>query len=494
MTKSAQDAAPLHVVCYNQFMGKKNSKPVVALVGRPNVGKSTMFNRLVGRRKALVDSTPGLTRDRNYAAASVADIPFMVVDTGGFERDTDGTLLSQMRAQTMFAVEEADAVVFIADAKTGLTHSDKDIVRILQRSHKDIIYVVNKVDSEKQEPQALDFCELGAPFIALSARTGYGFDDLRDTLAATLRGIDLNEAEEAVPEQGPVKVAVVGRPNVGKSTLINLLLGEERLVANPEPGTTRDSIDTLVKRGNREYLFIDTAGIRRKSRIEDRAEKFSAIKAFQSIDRADIVLVMMDASEPATDQDVRIAGHAHEASRGVILVLNKWDLVPKEAQDHDEFIDKVRFKIKFLDHSPIVTISAVKGTRAVKLFDLVDHLNECRLKRVTTGELNRFIQNMVKTHPPGMFHNHKPVKFLFVTQVQVGPPTFVFSCNYPEALHFSYIRFIENRIREAFGFDGAPIKLILRKRSERGAAPQRSNRGPGPARRERSARDKGRSS
>jgi GTP-binding protein len=445
---------------------------VVALVGRPNVGKSTMFNRLVGQRRALVDSTPGLTRDRNYAEASVGDIRFIVVDTGGFEPETDGVLLSQMRTQTMLAIEEADAVVFLGDAKAGLTHSDRDIVRILQRSHRHIIYVVNKVDAEKQEPQGLEFYELGAPFITLSARTGYGFDDLKEALVTVLRDVGGREPDASEETQGPVKVAVVGRPNVGKSTLINLLLGTERLVANPEPGTTRDSIDTLVTHHGRQYLFIDTAGIRRKSRVVDRVEKFSSIKAFRSIDRADIVLVMMDATEPATEQDVRIAGYAHERGRGIVLALNKWDLVPKDAQTNDEFVEKVRFRMKFLEHSPVVTISALEGTRASKLFDLVDRLNECRLKRVTTGELNRFIQDMVKAHPPGMFQNRKPVKFLFATQASVGPPTFVFSCNYPEALHFSYIRFIENRIRETFGFGGAPIKIIMRKRSERGQAPK----------------------
>lgn len=450
-------------------MGRRTSKKVIALVGRPNVGKSTMFNMLVRSRKALVDDTPGLTRDRNYAEVTIDDKSFVVVDTGGFEPTTDDVLLSQMRAQTMIAIEEADLVVFLGDGKAGITPSDEEIVRTLQRTDKKIFYAVNKIDSEKQENLAYEFYRLGIEKLhPVSAMTGYGMGELIDDLAAEIpSAIPSPEPEESVPDL-TVRVAVVGRPNVGKSTLINLLLGEERLVANPEPGTTRDSIDTVVRSHGKEYLFIDTAGIRRRSRVVDRVEKYSVIKAFRSVDRADIVILMMDATEPLTEQDARIAGYAYEKGRAVILLLNKWDLVQKDANTHLAYLEAARRTLKFLDHAPVLTVSALKGTRAVKIFGIIDDLNTRYRKRIPTADLNKFLEHATSLQPPGLHRKKRPVKIYYLTQVKVAPPTFIFFCNYPESIHFSYRRYLENRLREAFDFGGAPLKLYFKKREKRG--------------------------
>jgi GTPase len=445
-------------------MGKGFTKTLVSLVGRPNVGKSTMFNLLCGARKAVVDSTPGLTRDRHYAEVTVRDKSFIVVDTGGFEPTSHDVMLSQMRTQTMVAIEQSDIIIFLVDAKAGINPSDYEIVRLLQQTDKKVFYAVNKIDSEKQEPQMADFYALGVePIFPVSAMAGYGMGELIDALLEEIPG-DADPSDQAQESEPLLKVAVVGRPNVGKSTLINLLLGEERLVANPNPGTTRDSIDTVVRHYGKEYLFIDTAGIRRRTRIVDRVEKFSVIKAFRSIDRADIVLVIMDAAEPATDQDARIAGYAFDKARGVILVLNKWDQIPKDSNTVTLYYDTVRQAFKYLHFAPIVTISALKGTRAVKLFQLIDSLEQNYRKRISTGELNRFLASTLAQNPPGMHHKTKRIKIYYLTQVKASPPTFMFFCNYPESIHFSYHRFMENRLREAFDFGGSPLRLIFRKR------------------------------
>jgi len=446
-------------------MARASSRKLVALVGRPNVGKSTMFNTLVGSRRALVEDTPGLTRDRNYAEVTISDRSFVVVDTGGFEPTSDDVMLSQMRTQTLVAIEEADLIIFLGDGQVGVTPSDHEIVRALEQTEKKVFYTVNKIDSEKQEDLIADFYSLGVdPLITVSGLTGYGMGELVD---AVLEEIPPEGAESDQPELFPdstTKVAVVGRPNSGKSTLINLLLGKERLVANPEPGTTRDSIDTVVRRHGKEYLFIDTAGIRRRSRIVDRVEKYSIIKAFQTIDRADMVLLMMDATEPVTDQDARIAGYAFEKGRALILALNKWDLVNKDNKTHAEYIEKVRSTLKYLPHAPIITISALKGTRAVKVFDLIDELDHQYRKKVATSRLNRLLEEVVARHPPGMHRKTKPIKIYYVTQVRTAPPAFTFFCNYPESIHFSYRRFLSNRLREELGFGGSPLRLWFKKR------------------------------
>ena len=449
-------------------MSRRSPKTLVALVGRPNVGKSTMFNLLVGSRKAIVEDTPCLTRDRNYAEATLRDKSFIVVDTGGFEPTTDDVILSQMRTQTLVAIEQADLVLFLADARTGVTPSDAEIVRALQQTDKKVYYAANKIDSEKHENLVYDFYSLGVdPVFGVSALTGYGMDDLLDALLAEIPETASPGEKDEPPLESVIKVAVVGRPNVGKSSLINLLLGEERLLANPEPGTTRDSIDTVVRYHGREYLFIDTAGIRRRSRIVDRVEKYSVIKAFQSVDRAEIVLLMMDATEPVTEQDARIAGYAFEKGRAIILLLNKWDLVEKDSNTHIQFVEKVRDTLKYIDHAPVLTMSATKGTRAVKIFGLIDDLSQRYRKRVSTAEVNRFLEEVTAQHPPGLHRGGKRVKIYYVTQVRASPPTFMFFCNYPQAIHFYYRRFLENRIRESFGFGGSPLKLVFKKRMEK---------------------------
>ncbi|HMK36949.1 MAG TPA: ribosome biogenesis GTPase Der [Desulfomonilaceae bacterium] len=446
--------------------GNTSKKKLIALVGRPNVGKSTMFNLLTKTRKALVEDTPGLTRDRNYAEVFIRDKSFLVVDTGGFEPTSDDVMLSQMRTQTMVAIEQADVIIFVGDAKVGITPSDHEIVRTLQQTDKKVFYAANKTDSEKQENLAVDFFELGIePIFPVSAMTGYGMDELIDAILEEI-------PEESPPGEGliprdAIRVAVVGRPNVGKSTLINLLLGEERLVANPEPGTTRDSIDTVVRREGKEYLFIDTAGVRRRARIVDRLEKYSVIKAFQSVDRAEIAIVMLDSREGVTDQDARIAGYAFEKGRGVILVLNKWDLIPKNTLTINEYMARVRESLKYLEYAPILSISALKGTRAVKLFGLIEDLYSRYTKRINTAELNRFIIDVAAQHPPGMYRKTKPIKMYYLTQIRTKPPTFMFFCNYPESIHFSYRRFLENRLRESFDFGSSPLQLVFKKRQGR---------------------------
>ncbi|HTY25529.1 MAG TPA: ribosome biogenesis GTPase Der [Desulfomonilaceae bacterium] len=446
-------------------MTKGSSKIVVALVGRPNVGKSTMFNMLCGTRKALVEDTPGLTRDRNYADVTVRGKSFVVVDTGGFEPQTDDAMLAQIRTQTMVAVEQADVIVFLGDGKAGIVPSDHEIVGILRQTDKRVLYTVNKIDSEKQEDFAVDFFRLGVePIFPVSALSGYGMSELIDALIEEIPDNSIHRERDSMTAGSLIKVAVVGRPNVGKSTLINLLLGEDRLVASEKPGTTRDAIDTLVRHHGKSYLFIDTAGIRRRSRIVDRVEKYSVIKAFQSIDRADIVLVMLDAREGVTDQDARITGYAFEKGRGVILVLNKWDLIQKDSNTINAYMEEVRQALKYLAYAPILTISSLKGTRAVKLFGLIDDLSFKYRKRVPTAELNRFLEETVAHNPPGMHRKTKRIKIYYLTQVRVAPPTFLLFCNYPDSIHFSYKRFLENRLRDFFDFNGVTLRLLFKKR------------------------------
>ncbi|MEJ2715690.1 MAG: ribosome biogenesis GTPase Der [Deltaproteobacteria bacterium] len=447
---------------------KGTSRKMVALVGRPNVGKSTMFNMLVGVRKALVEDTPGLTRDRNYAEVTVQDKTFVVVDTGGFEPTSEDALLSQMRMQTMVAIEQADLIVFLGDGKVGITPSDREIVRTLEQTDKKVFYAVNKIDSEKFEDLAVDFYSVGVEQVfPVSAMTGYGMGELLDALLEEIPTQDSSPQEGKEHPEPLVKLAVVGRPNVGKSTLINLLLGKERLLAHSRPGTTRDSIDTIVRHHGTEYLFTDTAGIRRRSRIVDRVEKYSVIKSFRSIDRSDIVLLIMDATEPLTEQDARIAGYAFEKGRAIIILLNKWDLLSKDSNTHKRYVERVRHSLKYIDHAPVLTISALKGTRASRIFDLIRDLDRCYRKRVSTSALNRLLEDVVSQHPPGMHRGKKRIKIYYLTQVRVAPPSFLLFCNYPESIHFSYRRFLENRLRDSFDFGGSPIRLVFRKREEK---------------------------
>ncbi len=437
-------------------------KPIIAIVGRPNVGKSTLFNRLVGRRKAMVDDMPGVTRDRNYAEVNRFDIPFILVDTGGFEPETSDKLLQQMREQSRFAMEEADLILFVMDARDGLTPADRDVVEMLRRINKPVFHIINKVDGEKQEANAGDFYCLGVDHIhTISAEHNRGVGDLMDEVLAALPYNREKDEDEEI-----TKIAVVGRPNVGKSTLVNRLLGYERVVANPTAGTTRDAVDTRFTVNKKPYLLIDTAGIRRKGKTVEKIEKYSVVDALRSIERADVVLIVLNAEEGVTEQDTKIAGYAYEAGRGCIFVVNKWDTLQKDNSSIGKFTDDIRRHFKYLPFAPILFISASTGQRTGKIITEVDRVMEQYCKRVPTGELNRiFNQAVDENHAP--LDGGRRVKFYYATQVGVKPPSFVIFTNRPEGIHFSYERYIMNRFREAFCFDGTPLKLIFRGRDKK---------------------------
>jgi len=437
-------------------------KPIIAIVGRPNVGKSTLFNRLVGRRKAMVDDMPGVTRDRNYAEVKRFDVPFILVDTGGFEPETSDKLLQQMREQSRFAMEEADLILFVMDARDGLTPADSEVVEMLRRINKPVFYIINKVDGDSQESATGDFYCLGIDHIyTVSAEHNRGIGDLMDDVLARVP----RELEREVEEE-LTRVAVVGRPNVGKSTLVNRLLGYERVVANPTAGTTRDAVDTRFTVNKKPYLLIDTAGIRRKGKTVEKVEKYSVMDALRSIERADVVLIVLSAEEGVTEQDSKIAGYAYEAGRGCIFVVNKWDTVTKDNSSVAKFSEEIRRCFKYLPFAPILFISAATGQRTGKIIAEVDLVMEQFTKRVSTGELNRiFTQAIEENHAP--LDQGKRVKFYYATQVGVKPPSFVVFTNRPEGIYFSYERYLMNKFREAFGFNGTPLKLIFRGRDKK---------------------------
>jgi len=434
-------------------------KPIVAIVGRPNVGKSTLFNRLVGRRKAIVDDMPGVTRDRNYAEVDRFDVPFILIDTGGFEPVTDDRLLQQMREQSQLAMEEADVILFVMDGRSGLTPADSEVVEMLRRVDKPVFYLVNKVDGERQEVGVGEFYALGVDNIfAVSAEHNRGIGDLMDAVVAALPQRSAGAADDEI-----TKIAVVGRPNVGKSSLVNRLVGSERVVANPLPGTTRDSIDTYFTCNRKRYKLIDTAGIRRKGKVSLKIEKYSVVDALRSIERADVVLIVLNAEEGVTEQDARIAGYAYEAGRGCIFVVNKWDTLAKDNSTIGRFVDTIRTEFKYLPFAPVLFVSAKTGQRTGKIMTEVENVMDQYTKRVTTSELNRVISAAVEAHHPPLFQGRR-VKFYFATQVGTKPPTFVLFTNHPDGIHFSYERFLANKLREAFSFNGTPLRLLFRGR------------------------------
>ena len=437
-------------------------KPIIAIVGRPNVGKSTLFNRLVGRRKAMVDDMPGVTRDRNYAEVKRFDIPFILVDTGGFEPETSDKLLQQMREQSRFAMDEADLILFVMDARDGLTPADSEVVEMLRRINKPVFYIINKVDGDRQEAFAGDFYSLGIDRIHMvSAEHNRGIGDLMDEVLAAIPGDSVEEVEEDI-----TRIAVVGRPNVGKSTLVNRLLGFERVVANPTAGTTRDAVDTRFMANKKPYVLIDTAGIRRKGKTVEKVEKYSVMDALRSIERADVVLIVLSAEEGVTEQDSKIAGYAYEAGRGCIFVVNKWDTVEKDNASMGRFVEEIRRSFKYLPFAPILFISATTGQRTGKVIAEVDLVMEQYSKRVSTSDLNKvFTQAIDENHAP--LDQGRRVKFFFATQVGIKPPSFVIFTNRPEGIYFSYERYLMNRFREAFGFHGTPLKLIFRGRDKK---------------------------
>jgi GTPase len=434
-------------------------RPIVAIVGRPNVGKSTLFNRLIGRRKAMVDDQPGVTRDRNYGNVDRFEVPFILVDTGGFEPETKDQLLRQMREQSQLAMAEADVILFVMDAREGLTPADREVAEMLRKAGKPVFHLINKVDGDRHEAAIADFYALGvAAVFTVSAEHNRGIGDMMEAVVAAL---PLKGA--AVTDDDLTRIAVVGRPNVGKSSLVNRLLGFERVVANPTPGTTRDSVDTYFTCRGRQYMLIDTAGIRRKGKTVEKIEKYSVMDSLRSIERADVALIVLDAAQGVTEQDEKIAGYAYEAGRGCIFVVNKWDALEKDNSTLGKFVESIRTEFKYLPFAPIVFVSALTGQRIDKIVTEVDNVMAQYSRRVTTSELNRVFSDAVESHHAPL-HQGRRVKFYYATQVGTRPPAFVIFTNRPDGVHFSYERYLANRFREAFGFSGTPLRLMFRGR------------------------------
>ncbi len=438
-------------------------KPIVAIVGRPNVGKSTLFNRLSETRKVIVIDQPGATRDRNYTDSNWNGKTFMIIDTGGFEPVTSERMFVQMREQTNLAIEEADAIIFLMDGREGLTPSDIEITDLLRKTKKPVFYVANKIDNLRQEELTIDFYRLGVDRIyPISSQHGLGVGDLLDDVVEHLPEIPVEEDEEE-----RIRIAVIGKPNVGKSSLINKILGYERTIVNPIPGTTRDSVDTAFDLNDRKYLLIDTAGIRKKSKVSLKLERYSVIEAIKTLDRCDIALIMIDAQEGVTEQDTKIAGLAYEKGTACIIILNKWDLIEKDNSTIGVHVNHVKDSLKYLDFAPIITVSALSGQRLTKILDLVDHVYDQYTKRVSTSLLNTKLAEFTERLSPPRYRN-RPNKINYATQISVKPPTFVFFVREAKAVYFSYERFLANRIHEELGFENTPVRLIFRKKgSER---------------------------
>ncbi len=436
------------------------SKPVVAVVGRPNVGKSTLFNVLAGERISIVQDTPGVTRDRIYADVSWLGVSFTLIDTGGIEPDSSDIILSQMREQAQIAIDTADVILFLTDVKQGLVDADSKVADMLRRSQKPVLLLVNKVDSfEKYMPDVYEFYNLGiGDPIPISAASRLGIGDMLDEVVKHFPQQDEDEQDDERP-----KIAIVGKPNVGKSSLINHLVGEERVIVSEIAGTTRDAIDTEIVYRDREYVFIDTAGLRRKSKIKEELERFSIIRAVTAVERADVVVVMIDATEGVTEQDAKIAGIAHERGKGIIIAVNKWDAIEKNDKTIYKHTERIREILSFMPYAEILFISAKTGQRTKKLFDMIDVVLENNSMRVATGVLNEIMSEAVAMQQPPS-DKGKRLKLYYITQVAVKPPTFVIFVNDKKLMHFSYIRYLENRIREAFGFQGTSLKFFIRER------------------------------
>jgi GTP-binding protein len=434
-------------------------RPIVAIVGRPNVGKSTLFNRLVGFRKAIVESIPGVTRDLNYADVNRFERPLTFIDTGGFEPAAQDELLLQMAEQCRLAVEEADCIIFLLDGKEGLTPSDREIASLLRERGKKVLYAVNKIDGPTHEGRIYDFYGLGVETLyPISAQHNYGIEQLIEAIIGILPA----PASEEEREPGDVRIAVVGRPNVGKSSLINRILGYDRVIVHEAPGTTRDAIDTPFSVGEQSYVLVDTAGIRRKGRISLLLEKYSVVEAIKSIERADVALLVLDAQEGAPDQDARIGGLIHDKGKGGVIVVNKWDLVG-EGVATTAYAEGVREQLWFLDYAPLIFTSAVTGHGVDRIFKVVEGVMAQRDNRIPTPQLNRWLQEVTESHPPPLCRK-KRVKLSYLTQVSTRPPTFAIFTNHPAGVKFSYRRYLSNQLRERFGFYGNPIRLIFRRK------------------------------
>ena len=438
-------------------------KPIVAIVGRPNVGKSTLFNIFANSRISIVEDTPGVTRDRLYADTEWLDNEFMMVDTGGIEIMNTDKIAVSIRQQAQIAIAEADVILFVCDARAGITHEDAEVAKMLRQSKKPIVLAINKADSPKQEMEIFEFYNLGiGEPIPVSAANHLGLGDLLDAVVekfpeTSAYGEDGNEDE--------IKVALIGRPNVGKSSIFNTLVGEERSIVSDVAGTTRDAIDTPVIREGQKFLFIDTAGMRRKARIDEPIEKYSIIRSLRAVDRSDVVLMVIDAIDGVTEQDKKIAGYAHEAGKGIVLVVNKWDLYDKDNTSTLRYTENLRRELVFMQYALVVFVSAMTKQRIHRLPEVIHYVAEQNAMRISTSVLNQVVEDAIAINPPPTEKGQR-LKILYATQVKIKPPTFVIFVNEPEIMHFSYQRYLENKLREAFGFEGTPLQMIIRGKNE----------------------------
>nr|WP_302596204.1 ribosome biogenesis GTPase Der [uncultured Cellulosilyticum sp.] len=436
------------------------SKPIVAVIGRPNVGKSTLFNRLTKTKTSIVDDTPGVTRDRIYGEVEWLNHKFTLIDTGGIEPDSKDIILSQMRRQAEAAIESADVIIFLVDVKTGLTDADTHVANMLRKSHKPVVLVVNKVDDMVHQTMGVyEFYNLGlGEPIPISSGQALNMGDMLDEVVSHFP--QANEEEE---EDDKIRVAIIGKPNVGKSSLVNRIVGEERVIVSDIAGTTRDSVDTEVTINGQDYVLIDTAGIRRKSKIKENIERYSIIRTLAAIERADVVLIVISAEEGVTEQDTKIAGMAHEAGKGCILVVNKWDAIEKNDKTMNQYAKELTNELAYMQYAPQMFISALTGQRVPKLFETIFAIHQNQSQRISTGILNDVLyEAMAMNQPPS--DKGKPLKIFYMTQVSIKPPTFVIFVNDKELMHFSYQRYIENQMREAFGFKGTPVRFIIREK------------------------------
>ena len=437
------------------------SKPIVAIVGRPNVGKSTLFNALAGRRISIVQETPGVTRDRIYVDVEWLDKRFTMIDTGGIEPESGDIILSQMREQAQIAIDTADVILFLTDVRQGLVDADSKVADMLRRSKKPVILAVNKVDNQKFDMDVYEFYNLGmGDPLPISASGKLGLGELLDRIVESFPEDAGDEEDHEIPH-----IAIIGKPNVGKSSIINKILGQERVIVSDIAGTTRDAVDTRVNWNGQDYVFIDTAGLRRKNKVKEELERYSVIRAVTAVERADVVLVMIDANEGVTEQDAKIAGIAHEKGKGVIILVNKWDLVEKDDKTIYRYTDKVRGVLSFMPYAKLLFVSAKTGQRIPRMFETIDAVIQNHALRVQTGVLNEILTEAMALHQPPS-DKGKRLKIFYMTQVSVKPPTFVFFVNSKKLMHFSYTRYLENRIRDAFGFEGTPLRFIVRERKE----------------------------
>lgn len=436
---------------------------IVAVVGRPNVGKSSLFNKIVNQRLSIVEDTPGVTRDRIYCDTEWNGVKFTLVDTGGIEPRSDDVILSQMRAQAQIAIDKADVVIMVVDIQSGMTSTDADVAQMLLKANKKVVLCVNKVDRPGAEPPEIyEFYNLGLgdPF-GVSAVHGLGIGDLLDEVVR-----ELKDAPEEPKYEGAVKVALIGKPNVGKSSLVNYMLGENRMLVSDIPGTTRDAVDSVKENKYGKFVFIDTAGLRKKSKVSENIERYSVVRSYMAVDRADVVLIMIDANEGVTEQDTKIAGFAHDRGKASVIVVNKWDVVEKDDKTMNRIREKVVEDLKYMSYAPVVFISAKTGQRVEKLYELINYVHEQHGRRVSTGVLNDVLADAtMKVQPPT--DKGKRLKIFYITQPSTNPPTFVAFCNDAELFHFSYQRYLENQIRQTFGLEGTPIRFIVREKNEK---------------------------